>query len=152
MQEDRIKCMEPKQNVTTQLNLYMDAWHKKVSHPAKSRPFRLTLTVNSKASGPRTANPGTRTTRGKASLMSSTNAATHRCIRDGRVYIWPGSLLHHLKYLKRPRYEHYEITYANPDNIFDFLGCGKTISQIKLGPEAPVPYIRNDEDQEWDIE
>ena len=31
MQEDRIKCMEPKQNVTTQLNLYMDAWHTKAS-------------------------------------------------------------------------------------------------------------------------
>jgi hypothetical protein len=30
MQEDQIKCMEPKQNITTQLNLYMDAWHTKV--------------------------------------------------------------------------------------------------------------------------
>lgn len=30
MQEDQIKCMEPKQDVTTQLNLYMDAWHAKV--------------------------------------------------------------------------------------------------------------------------
>lgn len=30
MQEDQIKCMEPKQNITTQLNQYMDAWHAKV--------------------------------------------------------------------------------------------------------------------------
>ena len=30
MQEDQIKSMEPKQNVTTQLNLYIDAWHTKV--------------------------------------------------------------------------------------------------------------------------
>lgn len=30
MQEDQIKSMEPKQNITTQLNLYMDAWHTKV--------------------------------------------------------------------------------------------------------------------------
>ena len=64
----------------------------------------------------------------------------------------PGSLLHHLKYLKRPRYEHYEIQYADPDNIFAFLGNGKTISQVKLGAEAPVPYIRNNEDDEWDID
>ena len=30
MQEDRIKCMEPKQSVTRQMNEYMDAWHAKV--------------------------------------------------------------------------------------------------------------------------
>jgi hypothetical protein len=72
--------------------------------------------------------------------------------RNGRVYIWPGSLLHHLKFLKRPRYEHYEITYKDPDNIWAFLGNGKTIGQVRLGAEAPVPYIRNDEDTPWDIE
>lgn len=72
--------------------------------------------------------------------------------RNGRVYIWPGSLLHHLKFLKRPRYEHYEITYADPDNVWAFLGNGKTISQVTLGAEAPVPYIRNDEDIPCDIE
>lgn len=71
---------------------------------------------------------------------------------NGRVHIWPGSLLHHLKFLKRPRYEHYDITYSDSDNIFAFLGNGRTICQMKLGPEAPVPYIRNDEDQQWDIE
>ena len=27
---DQIKSMDPKQDVTTQLNLYMDAWHAKV--------------------------------------------------------------------------------------------------------------------------
>ena len=31
MQEDRIKSVQPKQNVTDQLNAYMDAWHKKHS-------------------------------------------------------------------------------------------------------------------------
>jgi cation diffusion facilitator CzcD-associated flavoprotein CzcO len=71
---------------------------------------------------------------------------------DGRVYIWPGSLLHHLKFLKRPRYEHYEITYQDEDNMFAFLGNGKTISQVKFGEDVPVPYIRIDEDKEWDIE
>ena len=31
MQEDQIKCMEPKLDVTDQLNHYMDAWHRKHS-------------------------------------------------------------------------------------------------------------------------
>jgi len=68
------------------------------------------------------------------------------------VFVWPGSMLHHLKYLKRPRYEHYEIEYDDPDNIFAFLGNGKTIGEVKYGPQVPVPYIRNNEDQVWDIE
>ncbi|EGP87984.1 uncharacterized protein MYCGRDRAFT_71174 [Zymoseptoria tritici IPO323] len=72
--------------------------------------------------------------------------------RDGRVFVWPGSMLHHLKYLKRPRYEHYEIEYDDPDNIFAFLGNGKTISEVKYGPQVPVPYIRINEDELWDIE
>ena len=54
--------------------------------------------------------------------------------------------------MKHPRYEHYEITYADQDNMFAFLGNGKTIGQTRLGGNAPVPYIRNDEDEVWDIE
>lgn len=72
--------------------------------------------------------------------------------KDGRVYIWPGSLLHHLKFLKKPRWEHYEVEYQDPDNIWAFLGDGRTISQVKYGAKAPVPYVRNNEDEPWDIE
>lgn len=61
-------------------------------------------------------------------------------------------MLHHLKFLKRPRYEHYEIEYKDPDNIFAFLGNGRTIGEVKYGPEVPVPYIRDREDIIWDIE
>lgn len=71
---------------------------------------------------------------------------------DGRVYIWPGSLLHHLKYLKKPRFEHYDITYNDPGNVFAFLGNGLTISEVKYAPEIPVPYIRSNDDEQWDIE
>lgn len=42
MQEDRIKCMEPRQNVTAQLNQYMDAWHAKVSLRSASEERPLT--------------------------------------------------------------------------------------------------------------
>jgi hypothetical protein len=71
----------------------------------------------------------------------------------GRVYIWPGSLFHHLKYMKRPRFEHYEFQYHDPGNIFAFLGNGLTITEESFGPkDLPVPYIRNHEDEVWDIE
>ncbi|KXS99265.1 hypothetical protein AC578_6211 [Pseudocercospora eumusae] len=72
--------------------------------------------------------------------------------KDGRVYIWPGSMLHHLKFLKRPRFEHFEIEYTDPDNMFAFLGDGRTIGLVKYGANVPVPYIRNREDEVWDIE
>lgn len=73
---------------------------------------------------------------------------------DGRVHIWPGSLLHHLKFMKRPRFEHFEITYRSPGNIFEFLGNGLTITEEKYAgsDELPIPYIRNTEDEMWDIE
>jgi hypothetical protein len=72
---------------------------------------------------------------------------------DGRIYTWPGSLLHHLKYLKTPRFEHYDIVYQDPGNMFAFLGNGLTVTETKFSPETlPVPYIRNDEDEAWDIE
>jgi cation diffusion facilitator CzcD-associated flavoprotein CzcO len=117
MQEDRIKSIQPKQNVTDQLNAYMDAWHKK--HSIWQEDCKSWYKANTK---------------------------------DGRVYIWSGSLLHHLKFLKHVRYEHFDVEYADADNIWAFLGNGKTISETKYGKGVPVPYIRNNEDEVWDIE
>ena len=55
--------------------------------------------------------------------------------------------------MKTPRFEHYDIIYQNPDNIFAYLGNGLTITEIKYGPEdMPVAYIRNSEDEAWEIE
>ena len=55
--------------------------------------------------------------------------------------------------MKRPRFEHYEIQNNDPGNIFAFLGNGLTITEEKFEPkDLPVPYIRNQEDEEWDIE
>jgi cation diffusion facilitator CzcD-associated flavoprotein CzcO len=117
MQEDRIKSMHPKQRITDQLNLYMDAWHNK--HSIWAEPCK---------SWYKDQDP------------------------NGRIYIWPGSMLHHLKFLKRPRYEHYEICYRDEDNVFAFLGNGRTIGQVRYGKECPVPYIRNVEGEGWEIE
>lgn len=119
MQDDDIKSMVPREDVTNQLNLYMDAWHKK--HSVWAEDCRSWYKDNKP---------------------------------DGRVYIWPGSLYHHLKYMKRPRFEHYELKYRDPSNIFAFLGNGLTITEEKYAAsgDMPVPYIRKDEDEIWDIE
>ena len=57
-----------------------------------------------------------------------------------------------MKFLKRPRFEHYDIVYRDPANVFSFLGNGYTIGEVKYGPKVPVAYIRNDEDEGWEIE
>ncbi|KAF5720947.1 sterigmatocystin biosynthesis monooxygenase stcW [Fusarium mundagurra] len=72
---------------------------------------------------------------------------------DGRVYIWPGSMLHLLKTMKTPRFEDFNITYRS-DNIWDFLGNGRT--QIEELAEDGVdvdlaPFIR-DQDVPWAID
>lgn len=54
--------------------------------------------------------------------------------------------------MKRPRFEHFDITYKDQDNPFAFLGNGLTIAEEKYGPNVPVPYIRNSEDESWDLE
>ncbi|KLO83440.1 Uncharacterized protein Y057_1089 [Fusarium fujikuroi] len=72
---------------------------------------------------------------------------------DGRVYIWPGSMLHLLKTMKTPRFEDFNITYRN-DNMWSFLGNGRT--QIEELAEEGVdvdlaPFIR-DQDVPWAID
>ncbi|KLO96743.1 Uncharacterized protein LW93_10123 [Fusarium fujikuroi] len=72
---------------------------------------------------------------------------------DGRVYIWPGSMLHLLKTMKTPRFEDFNITYRN-DNMWSFLGNGRT--QIEELAEEGVdvdlaPFIR-DQDVPWTID
>ncbi|VTT64604.1 unnamed protein product [Fusarium fujikuroi] len=68
---------------------------------------------------------------------------------DGRVYIWPGSMLHLLKTMKTPRFEDFNITYRN-DNMWSFLGNGRT--QIEEGVDVDLaPFIR-DQDVPWAID
>ena len=72
---------------------------------------------------------------------------------NGRVYIWPGSLLHHMKTLKTPRYEHYEMRYHD-DNMWAFLGNGRTDLEVEFenGKQVDLaPYIRN-EDGPWNLD
>jgi hypothetical protein len=117
MQEDGIKAVQPKQNVTTQFNMRVDAWHQKNSIWAEDC---------------------------KSWYKQNTTS--------GHVYLWPGSMLHILKFLKRPRIEHYDIEYRDPENIWAMLGNGMTIGEEKYGTKVPVPYIRLHEDDPWDIE
>lgn len=139
IQEDGIKTIMPKQEATFQLNAYMDAWHAKHSVWAENCRSWYKVQSPSPIFQRRTFTDSDRD--------SQDNKP------DGRIHIWPGSLYHHLKYMKRPRYEHYDIVYQNPDNIFAFLGNGMTITEESSDNETmPVPYIRNNEDEQWDIE
>jgi len=64
---------------------------------------------------------------------------------NGRVYIWGGSLLHLLKTLRTPRFEHYDIQYKN-DNLWSFLGNGWTDKELNPEGADITPYIRNSDD------
>ena len=71
------------------------------------------------------------------------------------MFLWPGSMLHHLKTLRTPRFEHYDIEYLE-ENIWAFLGNGRTELELlgeKEGLEKVViaPYIRN-EDVPWSLD
>ncbi|KIW21580.1 hypothetical protein PV08_02160 [Exophiala spinifera] len=73
---------------------------------------------------------------------------------QGRVYVWPGSMLHHLKTLRVPRYEHYDIRYADQGNVWAFLGNGRTDLEVAFEQGRQVdlaPYIRNG-DTEWSLD
>ncbi|KAG9495628.1 hypothetical protein J7337_012182 [Fusarium musae] len=73
--------------------------------------------------------------------------------KDGRVYIWPGSMLHLLKTMKTPRFEDFNITYRS-DNVWDFLGNGRTqIEELdERGADVDLaPFIR-DQDVPWAID
>ncbi|RVX71029.1 hypothetical protein B0A52_03394 [Exophiala mesophila] len=71
--------------------------------------------------------------------------------KDGRVYIWGGSLLHLLKTLRTPRFEHYEIRYKNEDDTWAFLGNGLTEADVIGTVEKLTPFIRNS-DVPWVID
>src|SRR5271163_2859254 len=43
---------------------------------------------------------------------------------DGTPAIYPGSRLHFLGLLEKPRYEDYDIDYEDEDNMFSFFGNG----------------------------
>ncbi|OAP58396.1 hypothetical protein AYL99_07486 [Fonsecaea erecta] len=68
--------------------------------------------------------------------------------KAGRVYIWGGSMLHHLKALRVPRYEHYEMRYWE-SNCFAFLGCGKTAQELEPEGKDLAPFLRN-ADTPWE--
>ena len=72
----------------------------------------------------------------------------------GRIYLWPGSMLHHLQTLRQPRFEHYDIEYLHQEDCWAFLGNGRT--ELELATEKGLdvdiaPYIRN-EDVPWSTE
>lgn len=74
--------------------------------------------------------------------------------KPGEVpYIWPGSLLHLMKTLRTPRFEHFDVQYR--DGIWDLLGNGFTELEYAFALERPVdlaPYIRVNDDVPWTLD
>ncbi|CAK7202849.1 hypothetical protein SEUCBS139899_005576 [Sporothrix eucalyptigena] len=68
---------------------------------------------------------------------------------DGKAWLWPGNTLSYLKTIKQPRYEDYTIHYKN-DNMWAYLGNGKTLSEISPEGRDLAPYIRNT-DTPWAV-
>lgn len=44
--------------------------------------------------------------------------------KDGKPAVWPGSRLHFLRMIEKPRFEDFDIEYDDADDIFSFLGNG----------------------------
>jgi hypothetical protein len=62
-------------------------------------------------------------------------------------------MLHHLKTLERPRFEHYDVRYWG-ENMWEFLGNGRTEleTMAEEGKEVDLaPYIRV-EDMLWNLD
>ncbi len=60
----------------------------------------------------------------------------------GRVNaVWPGSSLHYIETIRKPRWEDYEIEYLGPGkkNMWAFLGMG-TVKAL-VNKEDPSPYL-----------
>ncbi len=54
-----------------------------------------------------------------------------------------------MKTIKEVKFEHYDIQYKN-DNMWTFLGNGRTEPEVDHDLENLAPYMRN-EDVPWDI-
>ena len=86
----------------------------------------------------------------KVALTLRSNSWYKKNKSEGRVYVWGGSLLHHLKTLRTPRYEHYHIVYRNEDDCWAFLGNGLTEQDVEGTVEGLTPFMRN-ADTPWEI-
>ncbi|KAI9368961.1 cyclohexanone monooxygenase [Aspergillus egyptiacus] len=72
---------------------------------------------------------------------------------NGRIQLWPGSMLHMIKSLKCPRFEDYEIKHRE-DNMWSYLGDGRTALELKKEQGIPVdmaPFMRI-RDEPWSVE
>ncbi|RAH41072.1 flavin-containing monooxygenase [Aspergillus brunneoviolaceus CBS 621.78] len=72
---------------------------------------------------------------------------------NGRIQLWPGSMLHMLKSLKSPRFEDYDIKYCE-QNMWAYLGEGRTVTELRREKGEAVdmaPFMRT-HDEPWSVE
>lgn len=71
----------------------------------------------------------------RSTVFSDSCRSWYKDSVTGRVtVVWPGSALHYVEVLKKPRWEDYKIDYRNPTNMFAFLGNG--MMKVILTPGA----------------
>lgn len=72
---------------------------------------------------------------------------------NGRIQLWPGSMLHMLKSLKSPRFEDYDIK-SREQNMWAYLGEGRTVTELRREKGEAVdmaPFMRI-HDEPWSVE
>ena len=47
--------------------------------------------------------------------------------KDGRPLLWPGGRSHFMKVLESPRFEDFDLTYEDEDDVFSYMGNGFTL-------------------------
>lgn len=61
----------------------------------------------------------------EASVFSDECRSWYKDNETGKVTaVWPGSAVHYAEALRTPRWEHYDLDYRNPTNMFAWLGNG----------------------------
>lgn len=73
----------------------------------------------------------------EATVFSDECRSWYKNNATGRVTaVWPGSALHYAEALRTPRWEHYDLDYRNPTNMFAWLGNGfvKELTDPALDP------------------
>lgn len=104
LQQENIRSIEPKLDVTRQFNVHTQMFHQGTSFSDNCRSW-------------------------------------YKNNETGRVNaVWPGSALHYIELVRKPRWEDYNIDYRG-ENMFSFMGVGLTA--VEVDEKADVcSYLR----------
>ncbi|KAJ5150457.1 uncharacterized protein N7500_010646 [Penicillium coprophilum] len=72
----------------------------------------------------------------------------------GKIQIWSGSMLHMIKTLRAPRFEDFEIVRRDEGNMWEFLGDGRTLLEMRRerGEDVDMSPFCRIRDEPWELE